>query len=111
MVERPATMPFTLPYGLKNTVATYASSASTSLSVYADLSGHHLRSTLDLIATPPTSSYPEEVTSYEGAWAGADFSGPVTKGSRDGMMITSSLRQVARTLSNLLPDLVSLMRC
>ena len=56
--EGPATTPFTLPYGLKNAAATYSSSASTSLSAYADLPSHHLRSTLDLIATPPASTYP-----------------------------------------------------
>jgi hypothetical protein len=46
-------MPSELAFGLRSTAATYASSASTSLSAYADLPGHHLRSTLDLIATPP----------------------------------------------------------
>jgi len=64
-----------LPLGLRSTAATYASSASTSLSVYADLLGNHLRSTLDLIATPPVSSYPEDPTSGDDEWAGADFSG------------------------------------
>ena len=68
-------MPPELPFGLKSTAATYASSASTSLSAYADLPGHHLRSTLDLIATPPVSSYPEDPTSGDDEWAGADFSG------------------------------------
>ena len=67
--------PLVLPYGLKNVAPSYTSSASTSLSVYVDLPGHHLRSTLDLIATPPISSYPEEPTSGEDAWADADFSG------------------------------------
>ena len=42
---------------------------------YTDLPGHHLRSTLDLIATPHVSSYPEDPTSGEDEWAGADFSG------------------------------------
>jgi hypothetical protein len=58
----------------RSTAATYASSASTSLSAYADLLGHHLRSTLDLITTPPVSSYPEDPTSGEDEWTGADFS-------------------------------------
>ena len=71
----PAAMPLVLPYGLKNAAASYASSVSTSLSAYADLPGHHLRSTLDLIATPSVSSYPEEASSREDAWVGADFSG------------------------------------
>ena len=67
--------PRVLSYGLKNTTASYASSVSTSLSAYADLPGHHMRSTLDLIATPHLSSYPEKVTSGEDAWAGTNFSG------------------------------------
>ena len=67
--------PSELPFRLRCTAATYASSASTSLSAYADLSGHHLRSTLDLIATPSVSSYPKDPTSGEDEWAGADFSG------------------------------------
>jgi len=64
-----------LPFGLRNAAATYASSVSTSLSAYTDLPGHHLRSTLDLIASPPISSYPEDPTSGDDEWAGADFSG------------------------------------
>jgi len=64
-----------LPFGLRNAAATYASSVSTSLSAYTDLPGHHLRSTLYLIATPPVSSYPEDPTSGDDEWAGADFSG------------------------------------
>jgi hypothetical protein len=71
----PATTPSELPFGLRSAATTYTSSTSTSLSAYADLPGHHLRSTLDLIATPPVSSYPEDPTSGEGEWAGADFSG------------------------------------
>lgn len=67
-------MPITLPVGLRNATASYASSVSTLLSAYADHLGHHLRSTLHLIATPPTSSYPEEFTSGEDTWADTDFS-------------------------------------
>jgi len=54
--------------------AVYASSMSTLLSAYVYLPGHHLRSTLDLITTPPTSTDPEEISLDEGAWAGVDFS-------------------------------------
>ena len=43
----------TFPYGPKNTTTSYTSLVSTSLSAYTDLPGHHLRSTLDLIATHP----------------------------------------------------------
>ena len=67
--------PLVLPYGLRNAAASYASFMSTSLSAYADLLGHHLRSTLDLIATQLISSYPKEPTLGEDAWANADFSG------------------------------------
>jgi len=70
-----AATPSKLPFGLSSTAATYASSASTSLSAYADLLGHHLRSTLDLITTPPVSSYPEDPTSGDDEWAGANFFG------------------------------------
>ena len=63
------------PFGLRNAAATYASSVSTSLSAYTELPGHHLRSTLDLLASPPVSSYPEDPTSGDDEWAGVDFSG------------------------------------
>ena len=62
------------PSGLESTAATYTSFVSTSLSVYVDLPGHHLRSTLGLIASPPISSYPEDPTSGDDEWADADFS-------------------------------------
>ena len=45
------------------------------LSAYADLLGHQLRSTLDLIATPSIPSYLEDPTSGEDEWADADFFG------------------------------------
>jgi len=73
--EGEAAAPPELPFGLRNAAATYASSVSTSLSAYADLPGHHLRSALDLISTPPVSSYPEDPTSCDDKWAGADFFG------------------------------------
>jgi len=71
----PMAMPLVHHYGLRNAAAAYASSVSTSLSAYADLPGHHLRFTVDIIATPPVSSYPEEPTSGDDEWASADFSG------------------------------------
>jgi len=64
-----------LPFGLRNAAATYASSVSTSLSAYAELPGHHSRPTLDLISTPPVSPYPEDPTSGDDEWVGADFFG------------------------------------
>jgi hypothetical protein len=45
------------PYGLDSVAWAYASSVSTSMSTYEELSGHHLRSTLDLIASTPASEY------------------------------------------------------
>ena len=78
--DRGETMaPPELPFGLRNAAATFASSVSTSLSAYMDLPGHHLRSTLDLIATPPVSSYLEDPTSGDDEWADADFSGVATR--------------------------------
>jgi len=55
-------------------MATYASSACTSLSSYIDIPVHHLKSTLDLIDTPPASSYPKGDSSDDGTWASTDFS-------------------------------------
>jgi hypothetical protein len=45
------------PFGLDPVARAYASSVSTSMSAYEDLSGHHLRSTLDLVASTPASEY------------------------------------------------------
>jgi hypothetical protein len=54
----PGTMPpSAFPHGLDPVARTYASSISTSMSAYEELSGHHLRSTLDLIASTPASEY------------------------------------------------------
>ena len=39
--------------------ATYASSSSTNFTEYKDLSGHHLLSIRNLIASSPNDSYPE----------------------------------------------------
>ena len=39
--------------------ATYASSSSTNFTEYEDLSGHHLLSIRNLIASSPDDSYPE----------------------------------------------------
>ena len=69
-----AATPSQLRFRLRSAAATIASFTSTLLSAYADHSGHHLSSTLDLIATPPVSSYPEDPTSGEDEWAGTDFS-------------------------------------
>jgi hypothetical protein len=52
-----------LPSGMSNVDAGYLSLISTHMSAYTELLGHHLWSTLDLLATIPTS---EHVDSEEG---------------------------------------------
>eukprot|EP00267_Zea_mays_P043203 XP_020395269.1 uncharacterized protein LOC109940245 [Zea mays] len=46
-----------LPFGMSNVAAGYPSSVSTHMSAYTELPGHHLQSTLDLLATTPTSEH------------------------------------------------------
>jgi hypothetical protein len=54
----PGTMsPLAFSYGLDTVDRTYASSVSTSMSAYEELPRHHLRSTLDLMASMPASEY------------------------------------------------------
>jgi hypothetical protein len=43
--------PSTFPFGLDTVARAYASSVSTNMSAYEELPGHHLRSTLDLVAS------------------------------------------------------------
>jgi hypothetical protein len=45
------------PYRLDTSAWAYASSVSTSIGAYEELPGHHLCSTLDLIASTPASEY------------------------------------------------------
>jgi hypothetical protein len=49
--------PSAFPYGLDTIDWAYASSVSTSMSAYEELLGHHLCSTLDLVASTPASEY------------------------------------------------------
>jgi hypothetical protein len=49
--------PTTFPFGIDTVSRAYASSVSTNLSAYEELPGHHLRSTLDLVASTPASEY------------------------------------------------------
>jgi hypothetical protein len=52
------TMPSSpFPFGLDPVARAYASSVSTSMSAYEELPRHHLRSTLDLVASTPASEY------------------------------------------------------
>jgi hypothetical protein len=54
----PGTMPpSAFPYGLDPVARAYASSVSTSMSAYEELPGHHLCSTLDLVASTTVSEY------------------------------------------------------
>jgi hypothetical protein len=46
-----------LPLGMSNVVAGYPSLVSTHMSAYTELPGHHMQSTLDLLATTPTSEH------------------------------------------------------
>jgi hypothetical protein len=56
----PGMMPSSaFPFGLDSVAWAYASSVSTSMSAYEELPGHHLRSTLDLVASTPASEYPD----------------------------------------------------
>jgi hypothetical protein len=54
---RAATSPSPFPFGLDSAAQVYASSVSTCMSAYEELPGHHLRSTLDLVASTPASNY------------------------------------------------------
>jgi hypothetical protein len=45
------------PFGLDSVARAYASSISSSMSAYKELPGHHLCSTLDLIASTRASEY------------------------------------------------------
>jgi hypothetical protein len=49
--------PWTFPYGLNTAAQGYASSISTKMDAYEELPGHHLRSTLDLVASTLASEY------------------------------------------------------
>jgi hypothetical protein len=54
---RATTSPLAFPFGLDTVAWAYASSVSTSMSAYKELPGHHLCSTLDLVASTPASKY------------------------------------------------------
>jgi hypothetical protein len=49
--------PSTFLFGLDPVARAYASSVSTNMSAYEELPGHHLCSTLDLVASTPASEY------------------------------------------------------
>jgi hypothetical protein len=54
---RATTSPLAFPFGLDPVARAYASSVSTSMSAYEELPRHHLRSTLDLVASTLASEY------------------------------------------------------
>jgi hypothetical protein len=54
----PGTTPSSaFPFGLDSAARAYAASVSTNMSAYEELPGHHLRSTLDLVASTLASEY------------------------------------------------------
>jgi hypothetical protein len=53
------------PFGLDSVARAYASSVSTSMSAYEELPGHHLRSTLELVASTPASEYLDSMETLE----------------------------------------------
>jgi hypothetical protein len=53
------------PFGLDSVARVYASSVSTSMSAYEELTGHHLCSTLDLVASTPASEYLDSMETPE----------------------------------------------
>jgi hypothetical protein len=59
------TPPSAFPFGLDSVARAYASSVSTSMSAYEELPGHHLRFTLDLIASTPASEYLDSMETLE----------------------------------------------
>jgi hypothetical protein len=67
------------PYEMRNAAATYASSASTDVVAYEDLSGHHLLAVRNLIATTNDESYHGSASELPPAtshgYAEWDFSG------------------------------------
>jgi hypothetical protein len=60
-----ATSPSPFPLGLDSVARTYASSISTSMSACEELPGHHLRSTLDLVASTPAFDYLDSTETLE----------------------------------------------
>jgi hypothetical protein len=67
------------PYGMRNTITTYASSVSTDVATYEDLPGHHLLAVRNLIATTNDESYHNSASDLPPAtshrYAEWDFSG------------------------------------
>jgi hypothetical protein len=59
------TSPSAFPFGLDSVARAYASSVSSSMSAYEELLGHHLRSTLDLVASTPASEYLDSTETLE----------------------------------------------
>jgi len=58
---------------MSNAAVGYSSSVSTRMSTYAELLGHHLRSTLNLLATKLASEYVDSAENTD-AEASFDFS-------------------------------------
>jgi hypothetical protein len=56
VAERAAAVP-QFPYGMRNTMTAYVSSASTDVAAYEDLPGHHMLAVWNLITTTNDESY------------------------------------------------------
>jgi len=59
LTEEDTSRPPLYPYRMQGSAVTYTSSVSTNMSTYEDLTGHHLLSARNLIASTPDSSYPD----------------------------------------------------
>jgi hypothetical protein len=66
-----ATSPF--PHGLDNAATSYSRSMRSTMSSYVGLPKHHLRATLELLATTSVTSSTDSTEDSDG-WAGANFS-------------------------------------
>jgi hypothetical protein len=64
-LARGTTSLLAFPFRLDSVARAYASSVSTSMSAYEELPGHHLRSTLDLVASTPASEYLDSTETLE----------------------------------------------
>jgi hypothetical protein len=60
------------PYGLDNAAMGYSHSMRPTMSSYAGLPEHHLRATLELLATTSVTSSTDFAEDSDG-WIGADF--------------------------------------
>jgi hypothetical protein len=65
--------PSPFPYGLDNPAMGHSRSMHSAMSSYAGLPEHHLRATLELLATTSVTSSADSAEDSDG-WAGVEFS-------------------------------------